>query len=180
MENIENIELPDFKAEKPRSKKQPKKIMVEKESLPRLNRTVFCKFCQNDRILNPDQYQNLFDLHGSEEKVNEEFFCKPCDMNMKHNPFLFWAMHGEPLHVLSKNIKNVFDIYKTSSRTPADALALQNMSVAFLKECRISDPNYEFIIMDQVPVGLKIKNFPFVGNIVLNVYENKKQRIIIE
>jgi hypothetical protein len=180
MENIENIMLPDFKAEKPRSKKQPKKILVEKESLPRLNRTVLCKFCQNDRILNPDQFQNLFDLHGSEEKVNEEFFCKPCDMNMKHNPFLFWAMHGELLHVLSKNIKTVFDIYKTSSRSPADALALQNMSVSFLKECKISDLNYEFIIMDQIPVGLKIKNFPFVGNIVLNVYENKKQRIIIE
>lgn len=180
MENIDNIILPDFKAKKTRPKKEPKKVLVEKEALPRINRTVVCKFCGCDRILNPDQYQNLFDLHGSEEKVNEEFCCKPCEMNMKNNPFLFWTTYGEQLHVLSKNLKTAFDIYKSSSKSPSDAVAMQNMSVSFLKECKIFDPNFEFIIVDRLPVGLKIKNFPFVGNVVLNVYENRKQRIIVE
>lgn len=180
MENIKSIILPDFKAKKTRSKKEPTKILVEKESLPRTNRTLVCKFCESDRILNPDQYQSLFDLHGSEEKVNEEFQCKPCEMSMKNNPFFFWAMYGEHLHILSKNLKTAFDIYKTSSKSSTDAVAMQNMSTSFLKECKILDPNFEFIIIDKLPVGMKIKNFPFVGNIILNVYENKKQRIIFE
>ena len=85
MENIKSIILPDFKAKKTRSKKEPTKILIEKESLSRTNRTLICKYCESDRILNPDQYQSLFDLHGSEEKVNEEFQCKPCEMNMKNN-----------------------------------------------------------------------------------------------
>lgn len=180
MENIDNIILPDFKAKKTRIKKEPKKVLVEKESLPRVNRTVICKYCSNERILNPDQYQNLFDSYGSEEKVNEEFFCKPCDMNMKNNPFLFWSIHGEQLQILSKNLKTAFDVYKSSSKNPSDAVAMQNMSVSFLKECKIFDPNFEFIIIDRLPVGIKIKNFPFVGTVILNVYENRNQRIIIQ
>ena len=185
MENTNSIILPDFKAKKTRnkksaSKKESKKVLVEKEALPRTNRTVFCKYCESERILNPDQYQSLFDLHGSDEKVNEEFCCKPCEMSMKNNPFYFWTIYGEQLHVLSKNLKTAFDIYKTSAKSSADAVAMQNMSVSFLKECKIFDPNFEFIIVDRLPVGLKIKNFPFVGTVVLNVYENRKQRIIIQ
>jgi hypothetical protein len=179
MENIESIILPDFKAKKTRPKKENKKVLVEKETLPRTNRTVVCKYCESDRILNPDQYQSLFDLHGSEEKVAEEFCCKPCEMIMKNNPFYFWVNYGDSLHILSKNLKTAFDIYKTSSRSSADAVALQNMTVSFMKEVKISDSNFEFIIVDRIPVGMKIKNFPFVGEIILNVYENKKQRITI-
>ena len=179
MENIDSIILPDFKAKKTRPKKENKKVLVEKETLPRINRTVVCKYCESDRILNPDQYQSLFDLHGSEEKVAEEFCCKPCEMHMKNNPFYFWVTYGEPLHILSKNLKTTFDIYKTSARSQADAVALQNMTVSFMKEVKISDSNFEFIIVDRVPVGMKIKNFPFVGEVILNVYENRKQRITI-
>ena len=179
MENIDNIILPDFKAKKTRSKKEPKKVLVEKETLPRTNRTVVCKFCESDRILNPDQYQSLFDLHGSEEKISQEFCCKPCEMHMKNNPFSFWVIYGEHLQVLSKNLKTTFDLYKSSSKSPADAVALQNMSIAFLKEVKILEPNFEFIVIDHLPVGMKIKNFPFVGTVILNVYENKKQRITI-
>jgi len=179
MENTDSIILPDFEAKKTRPKKEPKKVLVEKETLPRTNRTVVCKFCESDRILNPDQYQSLFDLHGSEEKVSEEFFCKPCEMSMKNNPFLFWVIYGEPLQILSKNLKTSFDIYKTSSRSREDAVALQNMSISFMKEAKILDPNFEFIIIDQIPVGMKIKNFPFVGTVILNVYESRKQRITV-
>lgn len=179
MENIESIILPDFKAKQTRPKKENKKVLVEKETLPRTNRTVVCKFCESDRILNPDQYQSLFDLHGSEERVAAEFCCKPCEMNMKNNPFYFWVTYGEPLHILSKNLKTAFDIYKSSAKTPVDAVALQNMSVSFLKEAKISESNFEFVIINRLPVGMKIKNFPFVGEVILNVYENRKQRITI-
>jgi hypothetical protein len=180
MENINSIIIPDFKAKKSRLKKQPQKILVEKQSLSRINRPLNCRYCESEKILNPDQYQNLFDLHGSEEKLKEEFFCKPCEMNMRGNPFLFWSIYGEHFHILSKNLKTVFEIYKTSSKSPSDAIALQTMSFSFLKECKISDNNYEFIIIDKLPIGMKIKNIPYVGTIVLNIYENRKNRITIE
>jgi hypothetical protein len=48
-----------------------------------------------------------------------------------------------------------------------------------MKEAKILDPNFEFIIIDQIPVGMKIKNFPFVGTVILNVYESRKQRITV-
>jgi hypothetical protein len=98
---------------------------------------------------------------------------------MKNNPFSFWVIYGDHLQVLSKNLRTAFDLYKSSSKSPADAVALQNMSIAFLKEAKILEPNFEFIIIDYLPVGMKIKNFPFVGTVILNVYENKKQRITI-
>lgn len=176
MEDTNKINLPDL-SKKSKAKKQ--KNTEQKETLPRTNREINCIYCENQKILNPDQYQALFDLHGSEQKVNEEFFCKPCEMQMRNNPFKFWTIYGEQFKTLIKNLKTTFEIYKSSSHSLEDATALQNMATSFLKECKIKEPNFEFIITDRNPVGMTIKSVPFVGDVVLNVYESKNNRIII-
>lgn len=177
MEDINKINLPVLK-KKPGRKPTTNKI--EKELLPRINRDLFCIYCESEKTLNPDQYQALFDLYGSDEKIKDEFFCKPCEMQMKKNPFRFWTIYGDGYKNLIKNLKTTFDIYRTSARSMEDAGALQSMSVNFLKECNIREPNFEFIIKDAVPMGMCVKNVPFVGDILLNVYEPKPNRIIIK
>jgi hypothetical protein len=164
------------KAGKP--KKEPTKVLVEKEVLAKTNRTVICKYCESPRILNPDQYQTLFDQYESEEKLNEEFMCKPCDMDMKRNPIKFWTLFGEPLQILSKNLKAAFEAYRMSARTDADVVSMQTTCIAMLKECKIVEPNFEFIIHERFPVALAIKNIPYVGTVILRVYEQQRKNRI--
>jgi hypothetical protein len=178
MEDTNNINLPDL-PKKSGKKTKTKDKPIENQILPRTNRDLVCIYCENEKILNPDQYQALYDLHGSEEKIKDEFFCKPCEMQMKNNPFKFWTIYGNQFKTLLKNLKTTFEIYKTSSHSLEDATALQNMTLSFLKECNIKEPNFEFIIVDKNPIGMTIKSVPFVGDVVLNVYESKNNRIII-
>ncbi len=171
--------MPDLSA-KPKTSKPPKKVLVEKETLSRVNRTVICPYCESEKILNPDQYQILFDYHGTEQAVLDEFMCKACEMDMKRNPIKFWAIYGEPLQILSKNLKSAFDQYKNSSRGEPDAVNMQVSCSAFLKEFKIVEPNFEFIIVDRLPIAMKIRHFPCIGNIILRVYEQRKNRIYVE
>lgn len=177
MENLDSIILPDLTPKK-RQKKEPEKILVEKQKLSRINRTITCKYCEEEKILNPDQYQALFDLHDSEEKIAEEFFCKSCDVKIRKNPFEFWARKGESLHELSKNLKSVFESFRVSQKTQNDVFVLQNSCAGILSQCKITPENVEFIIDDGNPTSLKIKNFPFIGEVVIHVYEPKPSRIL--
>ena len=71
MENINTFILPEIKKpEKP--KKESKKILDTKERLTRVNREVTCAYCDELKILNPDHYQLLYDIHGSDEKISAE------------------------------------------------------------------------------------------------------------
>lgn len=177
MEDIKKIELPVF----PKKLGRKAKIKtIEKQLLPRINRDLVCIYCNSDKILNPDQYQALFDLYGDETKIQQEFYCKPCEMVMKKNPFIFWTLYGEGFKQLFKNLKTTFDVYKSSSRSVEDATALQSMTVNFLKECKIKEPNFEFIINEKIPTGMIIKSVPFVGDVHLNVYESGNDRIVIK
>lgn len=160
-------------------KKSGRKRKTENEKLPRTNREITCIYCENIKILNPDQYQDLFDLHKDEEKIKQEFYCKPCEMQMRNNPFKFWTIYGEQYKTLFKNLKTSFELYKNSSHSLEDAASLQKMSINFMKECNIKEPNFEFIIEDRNPVGMIIKSVPFVGDVVLNIYESKNSRISI-
>lgn len=180
MENIQDIIIPGFPIqveEEVKEKKKVKKILDVRERLPRTNREIKCIFCEQEKILNPDQYQAYYDYWGSEEKVEKEFFCKPCDVLMKENPIKFWFLKDSRILKLMKNLRTAFDLYRISSRGPNDAVTLQTMSVGFLKECNISDNNFEFIIQNQLPVAMKIKNIPFVGDLQLNVYANNITQI---
>lgn len=177
MENIDSIILPDL-APKKRQKKEPEKILVEKQTLSRVNRTVKCIYCEEEKILNPDQYQALFDLHESEEKINEEFYCKPCDMKMRKNPYEFWARKGDSLHELSKTLKNIFESFRVSQKTQNDVFVLQNSCAGVLSQYKISPDNVEFTLDQENPNGLKIKNFPFIGEVLIKVYEPKQTRLL--
>lgn len=188
MENIESFVLPDITASKttkaskaPVKKSSAKVLMVEKEVLSRVNRMVTCNYCDVDKTLNPDQYQQLFDIAGSEETLKVEFMCKPCEMEMKRNPIRFWTLFGEPLQVLSKHLKNAFEIFRNSAHTNRDVVNMQTQCMVHLKECKIIEPNFEFVIQDRQPVAMRIKNIPYVGSLILKVYEQQRRnRINIE
>lgn len=175
MENIESIILPDL-SKKPKTEKPPKKVLVEKEVVSRINRNVTCGYCEIEKILNPDQYQLLLDTHGTED----EFMCKSCEVAMKRTPLEFWTIHGPQFKIMCKHLKNTFDSYKASAaQGQPDALKLQADSAAIMLANKIVDPNYEFVIENQIPVAMRIKNFPCVGSVVLRVYEQGKNRIVI-
>jgi hypothetical protein len=178
MENIDSIILPDL-TKKPKTEKPPKKVLVEKSVVSRVNRNVVCGYCEIEKILNPDQYQLLLDTHG-EDKIAEEYICKPCEMNMKRNPLEFWAIHGPQFKIMIKHLKNSFDSYKHSTRQGPDAVKLQTDVASIMFANKIVDPNYEFITENWIPVAMKIKNFPCVGSIILRVYEQGKNKIVIE
>jgi hypothetical protein len=169
------------KPEKKKTTKESKNVVVEKQSLPRTNRTLGCIYCQTEKILNPDQYQKLFDIYETEEKIKEEFFCKPCEMQMKRNPFLFWAKHGELLHELAKSLKSTFDGFSNSTKSVNDASVLQRTCSEILTEYKISPDNVAFISnpSTNVPEALIIKNMPFTGEVIIKVYEPKNNRISI-
>jgi hypothetical protein len=179
MENIDTIILPDLQEKKPRAKKEPKQVLVQKTILPRINRTLTCNFCKSEKILNPDQFQLLFDIHETEDKVAEDFMCKQCEMQMKRNPYEFWTIHGNQFFELAKEIKVEFELFKQAAKTQPNVLTLQNKCTTILGNYRIANDNYEFITSNQLPIAIKIRNVPFVGAVILNVYENREKRVQI-
>jgi len=179
MENIDQIVLPDF-GKKEKKEKEPKKVLVEKTQLSKINRKIDCNFCQTEKILNPAQYQTLFNLHDTEEKLKAEFMCKSCEMEMKRNPILFWAIHGNCFEILAKQVKTVFDDYRSSARSTQDLVNLQTDTMQLMLDSKIKDSSVEFLLTNNLPTGLAIRNVPFVGTVTLNVYETKTNRIIIQ
>lgn len=196
MEKTSDLQIPaEFSAPPPKKnrldnlkKGKPKnengQIDENRPRLPRINRTVKCIHCSEDKILNPDQYQSYFDFWGDEDKITRNFFCKPCDVTMKENPFAFWYPKSELTKRLMRNLKTAFGIFRTSGRTSEDELAMTEMIVHYLKEAKIdASPNLlshshlEFLIRDKLVIGLKIKNIPFVGTLTLLPYESEKIEI---
>ena len=78
---------------------------------------------------------------------------------------------------LNKGIKATFEVYKSSGRSNEDVLALQNMTTSFLQQNNISSDNMEFILENQLPVAIKIKNMPFVGTFEFRPYTEEKIKI---
>lgn len=184
MENTTEFVLPVLgKPEKPKKqpKKQPKQILEERARLPRTNRTIKCAFCASEKILNPDQYQALFDYWGNEEKIEREFMCKECEVSQKENPILFWAQHGELFINLTKKIRAAFEIYNASIRTNEHIIVLQNMVNSFLIECtidtRLAEYGTEPAANGFTVKTLKLNNMPFIGTVTLHPYDQPSNRV---
>jgi hypothetical protein len=167
-----------------RPKNENGQIDENRPRLTRINRTVKCIHCEEEKILNPDQYQSYFDFWGTEDKITRNFFCKSCDVAMQENPFAFWYPKSELTKKLLRNLKTAFESFRVSARSNEDEIAMTEMIVHFLKEAKIhvtpnllSHSHLEFIIKDNVVVGLKIKNIPFVGSLTLLPYESEKIKI---
>lgn len=187
MENIDDLILPES-IKKPkkttRKKSKPKTIKTDKTVLARTNREVPCAYCQETRVLNPDQYQRYFDYYGSEDKLKKEFVCKSCDMAMQDDPHTFWAKHSlgsKSFASLGKEIKDIIDMFKGSSRTPQDLQVFNRQVSDKVTEYHIKPENLEFVIdrASNLPIMLKISNLPFIGKITLKPYETKDNRIEI-
>ena len=192
MEDKTNINLPDF-TEKPNTKKRTsvtKKanvkttVSVEKEILTRTNRDVICNYCNCSKILNPDQYQALYDIYNSEDALNKNFICKECEMDMKRNPMRFGVLHGEPLQELSRHIKAAFDIFNRSNKNDQSFNIMQSSVLFHMKERVIAEDNVEFVAR-QSQTGpefhsIKIHNIPFIGTVTIKPYENIKNRVTID
>lgn len=194
MENIQEIEMPDFSSKKPKasSKEVPEKtsnvkkkvLTEERERLPRTNRTVECAYCSAPKILNPDQYQSYFDYWGSEEKIAKEFMCKDCEILMRTNPIKFWYRHGEILQELARHIKVAFELFNKSSKGNQEFNSMRSMVLFHTKESGIEESNVEFVarqLNNNLPEfhTLKLHKIPHVGSITIKPYENTKNRIEI-
>jgi hypothetical protein len=194
MENIQEIEMPDFSSKKPKvsskevvektSSSKKKVLTEERERLPRTNRTVECAYCSQSKILNPDQYQSYFDYWGSEEKIAKEFMCKDCEISMIANPIKFWYRHGEILQELSRHIKVAFELFNKSSKGNQEFNSMRSMVLFHTKDSGIEESNVEFVarqLNNSLPEfhTLKLHKIPHVGSITIKPYENTKNRIEI-
>lgn len=151
-------------------------IMDERPRLPRTNRTVKCIFCDEEKILNPDQYQSYYDYWGDEDKIVKNFSCKPCEMKQKENPIKFWYLNSNESKRLVRNIKTAFDLYRASEKRKEDILVLQRMCDHFLAVESFCDRRvFEFVAENQLPEAIKIKNIPLVGDIILKPYDEKRK-----
>lgn len=180
MEDTSKFNTPEFSnvvvEEKP--KRDNLKEYREKKKLSKINRSIPCVFCETERILNPTQYQAYFDYWGDEDKIKRNFICQPCETKQNDNPFAFWINHHEKTRKLLKGLKAIFEVYKASTRSNGEVKTLQDTTISLLKENRISDGNMEFIIENQLPVGVRIRNMPFVGTIEMKPYNEIKINII--
>ena len=148
-----------------------------KKLLSKVNRPMNCIFCETERILNPQQYQAYYDYWGDEDKIKRNFVCKPCEVKQNDNPFLFWLTNHEMVKRLNRGLKATFEVYKSSGRSTEDVLALQNMTTNFLQQNKIDSANMEFILENQLPVAIKIKNMPFVGTFEFRPYTEEKIKL---
>ena len=121
-----------------------------KKLLSKVNRPMNCIFCETERILNPQQYQAYYDYWGDEDKIKRNFVCKPCEVKQNDNPFLFWLTNHEMVKRLTTN---------------------------FLQQNKIDSANMEFILENQLPVAIKIKNMPFVGTFEFRPYTEEKIKL---
>jgi hypothetical protein len=181
MENTTDFVLPVIEKTRKPKKQPPKQILEERPRLPRTNRTIKCAFCASEKILNPDQYQALFDYWGNEEKIEREFMCKDCDVAMKDNPILFWAKYSELLPALARKIRAAFEVFNSSTKGNENTVVLQNMVNSFLGEVKIDTRLAEYGT-EPAPNGftvknLKLNNMPFIGTVTLYPYEQPSNRI---
>lgn len=180
MENIDSILLPDLSDKKKTPpKKETKKIANARDRLPRLNREVKCAYCETIKILNPDQYQLLFDIHGSEDNISSSFMCKPCEMESRNNPIKFWSIHGDFWGPFSREAKEIMDAFNSSHKTQQDLTVLQQIIASKLQTLYVTSNFLILLDRDHTARGIRIENFPFIGNIDLKVYEHKKNKVSI-
>lgn len=190
MENIEKLEIPANFTDSEISKKQKKAENLKKareskkagesttDKLSKVNRVLPCIFCETERILNPTQYQAYFDYWGDEDKIKRNFICQPCDTQQKENPFSFWLINHDNIRKLSRGLKAIFEVYKSSPKSYEDGLSLQSMTNHLVSENKINVENIEFILQNKLPTGLKIKNMPFVGAFEILPYNETKINIL--
>lgn len=186
MENTNEFIVPET-ITKPRKKKEkiePKQILEERPRLTRTNRTIPCAYCSTEKILNPDQYQSMFDYWGNEEKIAREFMCKDCEVSMKENPIKFWAKHGELLPTLTRKVRAAFEVFNSSARGNNEIVTLQNMINSFLGEVfidpRLAEYGTEPAARGFLVKTLKLKTLPFIGNITIQPYESSNNRFKLE
>lgn len=180
MEELNKIILPEFSKKTQEEKKKPlKKIPNSRERLGKTNREVKCSYCQTLKILNPSQYQSLFDFYGSEEKVEENYMCKPCDMDAKENPIKFWSLHGDFWNPLLKDLKDLFDAFNESNKSRNDFVTLQQIVAKKLLSVHIASEFTLLLERDNTARGIQLKKFPFIGTLNLKIYEQKEKRIQI-
>lgn len=148
-----------------------------KKLLSKVNRDVKCIFCEESRILNPQQYQAYYDYWGDEDKITRNFICKPCEVKQNDNPFLFWLYNHDMVKRINRGLKATFEVYKSSGRSNDDVVALQNMATNLLQQNKISSDNMEFILENHLPVAIKIKNMPFIGTFEFRPYNEEKIKI---
>lgn len=166
MENTQTITPyipPSLDGNKPlKSEKKPVKTILDvKERLPKVNRTITCTCCKEEKILNPEQYQAYYDYWGTTEKIEKEFICKPCEMLRKENPFKFEYTHSEFIDKFKKDVRRFFLEWRDVSKRNNALIGLQTL----LEQSSIKDPNFEVVMQNGIPNGMRIRNIPFVGNI---------------
>jgi hypothetical protein len=175
MENTTTFKVPDFEA---KPQKPGKKI--EKELLTRINRDVKCAFCEQTKLLNPDQYQKRFDYYGSEDAIARNFQCQVCETQENTNPFRFWFDHSLVVNDLANDLKPIFRSFINGPKTGNEVVKLQNETHDLLRENHIQAPNFEFLVRNGLPEGIKF-NFPFIGLVVIKPLEYKKEnKVIVE
>jgi hypothetical protein len=183
MENKTTFELPVFEKEsKEKGKPGPKQkaTTVEKPLLPSINREVKCVYCEESRTMGPAPYQKKFDYYGSEEAIARHFQCQECETAEKTNPFKFHLEHSDVVNNLANNIRPIFERYNNSGKQQQDVLNLQSYTDQVLGQAKVFAPNYEFLITNGLPDGLKI-NFPFVGKVIIRPLEfTKVKKISVE
>lgn len=183
MENKTTFEVPEFDNEvKGKNKPGPrqKNTTIDKPLLPSINREVKCSYCDEIRMMGPAPYQKKFDYYGSEDAVARHFQCQECETAEKTNPFAFGLHHNDIVNTLANNLRPVFERYINSGKQNSDAIALQNNTDMVLNQAKIFHPNYEYIIINGLPDGIKI-NFPFVGKVIIRPLEyTKVKKIAVE
>lgn len=149
----------------------------EPKKLAKVNRPINCIFCESERILNPKQYQSYFDYWGDEEKIKRNFVCKPCEMLQNENPFSFWLKNHDSVKKVVRALKAVFEVYKGSSKAQEDVVTLQNMTNNVLKDVHVDITKIEFLLENRLPVAVRVKNMPFVGDFEIRPYDEIKIKI---
>lgn len=191
MEDTTKFNIPDFEVspegDQPASiteKKTPNKKEKVPNKLPRMNRTVNCIHCSAARILNPDQYESYYSYWGDEDKILRNFVCQPCDSLRKDNPFKFWLMYSPLVLKTIRSLRTTFELYKSSSRSAEDQNSLYVMTNNILGQgnlyCGTDFPsNCSLITENFLPVGVRLKKFPFVQEeIEFRPYDDVKVKII--
>lgn len=183
MEDIKNFDIPEFidlTEDKGKTKKVPKKetklILEERGRLPKINRTLRDIYSGEEKIVNPDQYQALYDYWGSHEKIEKNFISKETEMQMRENPIRFWLLHGQLLQNLAIQLKAIYE----------DFFRLNDPGY-FVRESKRLFTENNIALYDFEPLntqnktlnGVIIKNIPFVGNILIKPYENRQNRITL-
>lgn len=134
------------------------------------NRNLVCGDCGETKWLSQKQFRERVGKEGTPTKAKRRFRCAKCRSLEKKNPFAYQIKYGKPIKKLRSSVrKAVYKFYETG-----DLVWLKTQISEIFTKNDIDPNSITYHYTGNRIDGFTINGVPFVGNIYVSLYTQRK------